>query len=151
MAILSNSGLRTWTNSGHFLYRKKKLFWWLQNHQTMLTPGWIMLWFTSFSLGWIYYQQCGQILRCKHFKNIHDGPEEGGIFNLSLFHTKKNELEFSPTKSINQTNNFFTSICGMWLPRSSEPSPLGSHNERKVGNNFLKRGESEWNKNISDT
>ena len=77
----------------------------------------------------IYYHQCGQILRCKHFKNIHDGPEEGGIFNLSLFHTKKNEVEFCPTKSINQTNNFFTS--------------LGSHNERKVGNNFLKRGESE--------
>lgn len=37
----------------------------------------------------IYYHQGGQILRCKHFKNIHDGPEEGGIFNLSLFHTKK--------------------------------------------------------------
>ena len=112
-------------------------------------PCWIMLWFTSFSLG--YYHQCGQILRCKHFKNIHDGPEEGGNFNLLYFTLRKNELEFSPTQSINQTNNLFTSICGMGLPWSSEPSPLGSHNERKVVNNFSKRGESEWNKNISDT
>ena len=75
--------------------------------------------------------------------------EESLIF--LYFTLRKNELEFSPTQSINQSNNLFTSICGMGLPWSSEPSPLGSHNERKVGNNFLKRGESEWSKNISDT
>ena len=69
-----------------------------------------MLWFTSFSLG--YYHQCGQILRCKHFKNIHDGLEEGGIFNLSLFHTKKKWTGIL-SNSINQSNKQFIYV-NMW-------------------------------------
>ena len=67
MAILSNSysGLRTWPNSGHFLYGKKNVLMTSESSdhvdtsftQTISTywfekPGWIMLWFTSFSLGW---------------------------------------------------------------------------------------------------
>ena len=39
--------------------------------------------------------------------------EESLIF--LYFTLRKNELEFSPTQSINQSNNLFTSICGMEL------------------------------------
>ena len=163
MAILSNSGLRTWTNSGHFLYRKK-MFWWLQNHQTMLTPHShklsVLVWKTWLNNALVYQFQSGlksittnvarsyAVSTSKIFM-MGRKKEESLIF--LYFTLRKNELEFSPTQSINQSNNLFTSICGMGLPWSSEPSPLGSHNERKVGNNFLKRGESEWSKNISDT
>ena len=57
----------------------------------------MILWFTNFSLGHGLKSTATNVARSyKLFKNIHDGPGGGGIFNLSLFHTEKNELEFSP-------------------------------------------------------